>query len=71
MNNVVQIEAKEPHINVMTQDGNIHVIPASVFKRIIDGSLSIYNVDDGEEIMRGVFKHWLDYIARPTIGVDD
>ena len=49
----------EPHLCLQLQDGNVHVIPESVFKDIISGKMKITDIDHWEMITRAIFSEWL------------
>jgi len=53
------IENNKPHLCVPTLDGNVHVIPAEVFDKIVSGEMKITDMDDWEIITRTAFSEWL------------
>jgi hypothetical protein len=42
-----------------TLDRNVHVIPTSVFHRIVAGTLPVTQIGDWEVIMRSILAEWL------------
>lgn len=59
MPTVTNIDDHRPHLSLQTPDGNAHVIPVAMFQRIADGTLSVDNIDDRDQVLRAVIKDWL------------
>ena len=57
-----QVTPDEPHITIPTDDGNVHVIPRSVFEEIGQGDMDIARIEDFQPIIRKVVREWLRYL---------
>lgn len=66
-----QIEDRLPHLAVPTPDGEVHVIPVSVFYRVLSGELKITDIDDWEPISRVIVREWLRQLGLAREGTDD
>ena len=63
---VVDIEAyrPQPHVNIQTSDGNVHVYPLAFFEDVARGVQPVSAVDPN--VLQAVISDWLkDLNARP------
>jgi len=58
----VLVDVCQSHLCVPTLDGNAHVIPVSLIKKIIDGDAPVTVLDDWEMIVRSVLSEWLPIV---------
>lgn len=56
MSNVVKLEYLQTHYTIKDLKGNYHVVPQSMVNDIINGSLSIYTVN--EELLKAIIADW-------------
>ena len=61
--NVVSLDEHRPHLVFMLEDGKVHVIPVSVFRDIVAGTLKLTDIDDWEMFSRYIIKAWLEGIG--------
>ena len=59
MNNVARLDDHGQHINIQTENGDVHVIPVSVFRHIVAGKLTVNRVADFIPIYREITREWL------------
>jgi len=59
MSEVARLDARREHINIETDDGNVHVIPIAVFRYIVAGKLTVNRVSDFIPIYREITKQWM------------
>lgn len=57
---VVDIEANLPHFVIPTDDNVVHVIPVSCFRRVVDGSMQIEDIEGWRPIVSKVISEWLE-----------
>lgn len=49
-----------PHLTLKTIDGNVHVMPVSMLKNVVDGKLPIEQVDQWQIIVRTIIGLWMN-----------
>lgn len=49
------------HVNIHTEDGNVHTIPMAFFEDVTAGRQPYSNLEDGEIILRAILREffWL------------
>lgn len=60
---VIDLNARQPHITVFTADGNAHVLPAKIIEDIVNGTTPpshLLCIDDGAAILRGILSEWYE-----------
>lgn len=62
MGNVIDMADHKPHVGIFTPDGNTHVMPVSMLQNIAEGTMSIDDVADGDQIIRAIIAEWLRMI---------
>lgn len=60
MAEVTRLDDHRPHISIKTPDGNAHAFPEETFRRIADGSLSVDDIDDRDQVLRTIVADWLE-----------
>jgi len=58
MSDPTEIGAYLPHINVQTDDGNVHMIPESAFRGIVAGLFPPENL--GSPVLRQIISEWFN-----------
>lgn len=58
MSDVADIEEHRPHMVILTDDGNAHVVPESVISKIANGEMPLMELDDWEPIIRKILSEW-------------
>lgn len=58
--NVVDLTAKQPHINIYTHDGNVHVLPLAALRNVVKGVYPAASL--GEEVLRAIVSDCLSQI---------
>lgn len=61
MGEVIHIETKSPHMTIPAIDKKVHVIPVLVIKDIIDGRMSITQLEDFEQIVPTIIEEWFQF----------
>jgi len=56
--NVVDLTAAQPHVNIRTADGAIHIYPMVFFRRVSNGEISIDEVDP--LVLRAIVGDWFN-----------
>jgi len=59
MDKITEISDKMPHIAIPDLEGNMHVVPESLFRDIVNGSQEIERLDDWRQIIRAIVRDWL------------
>ena len=57
----INIEDYKPHLTIVCEKG-IHIIPLSVFKKIVDFKLKITELEDYETIIPRILEEWLAFL---------
>ena len=57
MSNVHDLDAQRPHLMVIGQKGNIHVVPVKLIENLVSGLVSIADTD--QELIRDILADWL------------
>lgn len=58
MNEVISLNEQQPHIVLITQDGNPHVIPVSTLRGVANGLYPAANL--GEDVLRKIVREFID-----------
>ena len=58
--NVCAIDDKREHIEIKVDNGDIHVIPISVFQHVVAGKLTVNRIADFIPIYREITRQWLE-----------
>jgi len=61
---IVEALKKEPHVSIQDMAGNTHLIPISVFYKIITGEMKIEQLDDWEKLLPRIIKDWLFFLEQ-------
>jgi len=56
---IVELDNFRPHIRIALLDGRQDVFPEEMIESVIDGRLSITDIDEWEILMRSILKDWL------------
>jgi hypothetical protein len=51
-------EKTDPHFIIMAADG-VHAVPISVFQRVIDGTMSLVEIEKWELLLPAIIKDWM------------
>lgn len=59
---VINFPEQGEYITVNDVDGDIHVIPVSVFNRIVSRDMSIMDLEGYEDIVPAIIEDWLYWL---------
>ncbi|MDL4860789.1 hypothetical protein NPJ88_000430 [Halomonas elongata] len=60
MPTVTDIDDFRPCTILTAPNGDAHIIPLVVFQRIANGTLSVDDIDNRDQVLRAVIKDWLE-----------
>jgi hypothetical protein len=61
MNKVTNIDDYRPHVCISTEK-SVHVVPVSVFEKIVSREMEITEIDDWEDIAISIISDWLNQL---------
>ena len=59
--NIVDLDARNPHLVIAGSDGGLRVVPVSFFDDVISGRQSLKNLEEFEAIVPTIINEWLKH----------
>lgn len=60
MGEVIDMNAKKPHLTMTALNGRVHVIPLSFFEDVSKGSQSLKELDFFDQLVPVIIGEWLE-----------
>ncbi len=62
MGEVVALDSRRPHVNILATDGTIHVIPLVTLEKIAKGEPCVTQLDDWQTLVPSIVEDWIDWL---------